>query len=64
MKNRIFYLNFHFLVVKFSVYLSRHVFVKFNIAPDKRGIWIIFSLFLHKNIGCGYSVHTVSYQSL
>ena len=27
-----------------------------NIAPDKRGIHIIFFLFFHENICCGYSL--------
>ena len=49
MKNiRIFYLKiFNFLVVKFSIYLNRHVF-------------IMFFLFLHENIlFCGYSVEVL-----
>ena len=42
--------SFLFMVVKFSFYLNRHVFVKLGFT----GVYINF-LFLLKNIDCGYS---------
>ena len=60
MKNiRILSENFQFLVVKFSIYLNRHVFVMTGmhpIAQDQRGICV--NIFLKKNLNvyCGYSL--------
>ena len=50
--------------MKFSIYLNRRVFIMYKmgcgviriIATDKRGIHIIFFLFLDENICCGYSL--------
>ena len=43
--------NFHFLVVKFSVYLNRHVFVMTGVYRDIH----YFFISLLKNKDCGYS---------
>ena len=52
--------NFQFLLVKFSIYLNRRVFVmKPHFYIVKLGftvVYIIFFLFLLKNIDCGYSL--------
>ena len=47
--------NFHFLVIKFSVYFNRHVFVMYSfLAPNKNDIHVIFFLFFYETICCGY----------
>ena len=48
--------NFHFLVVKFPVYLNRHVFIMIRHFFFFNRKILIFFLFLHKNICCGYSL--------
>ena len=39
--------NFHFLVVKFSLYLSRHVFVMEEFSHQDKGDWIYWVGFLY-----------------
>ena len=60
MKNiRIFYLKiFSVLVVEFSIYLNRHIFLmQYDMirSPDK-GVFRIFFFLLHQNISCGYTL--------
>ena len=49
-----FFLNGCFF--SFKVSFLRYIFFHKSIATDKRGIHIIFFLFLHKNICCEYSL--------
>ena len=46
--------NAFFCVLTGAVFIDN--FSDFLIASDKRGIHIIFFLFLHENICCGYSL--------
>ena len=55
-KMKDFFFLFKWLFFSFKVSFLRYIFFHKSIATDKRGIHIIFFLFLHKNICCGYSL--------